>query len=104
MCAVYTVAGTGLAISLMKIQRDHAAFPCWSWHWSAVAGLVGAGGAVCVIEAMKVGNPVFVMPLVFGPAQGFNALFTRVLQGFRHRPNVWFWVGLAGLIACSVMV
>ena len=88
----------------MKIQRDHAAFPCWSWHWSAVAGLVGAGGAVCVIEAMKVGNPVFVMPLVFGPAQGFNALFTRVLQGFRHRPNVWFWVGLAGLIACSVMV
>jgi len=104
VCAVYTVIGTGLSIMLMKIQKDDAAFPYWSWHWSAVAGLVGAGGAVCVIQAMKIGNPVFVMPLVFGPAQGFNALFTRVLQGFKHRPNVWFWVGLTGLIGCSVMV
>ena len=65
---------------------------------------VPADGAVCVIQAMKVGNPVFVMPLVFGPAQGFNALFTRVLQGFKHQPNAWFWVGLVGLIGCSVLV
>ena len=104
VCAVYTVVGIGLALILMKIQKDDAVFPYWSWHWAVVAGLVGAGGAVCVIKAMKVGNPVFVMPLVFGPAQGFNALFTRVLQGFKHRPNVWFWVGLAGLIGFSVMV
>lgn len=104
VCAVYAVIGTGISLALMKIQKDDATFPYWSWHWAAVAGLVGAGGAVCVIKAMKVGNPVFVMPLVFGPAQAFNAFFTRVLQGFKHRPNVWFWVGLAGLIAFSVMV
>lgn len=104
VCAVYTVIGSGLALILMRVQNDHAAFPAGAKMWSAIAGLVGAGGAVCVIKAMKLGNPAYVMPLVFGPAQAFNALFTRILQGFRNRPNVWFWVGLLGLIASSVFV
>lgn len=104
VCAVYAVLGTGLALALIKIQNDTAAFPARAKLWSAIAGLVGAGGAVCVIKAMKVGNPLFVMPLVFGPAQAFNALFTKLLQGFKNRPNKWFWVGLVGLVAFSFMV
>ena len=104
VCLVYALGGTPLALVLSKVHDKHTVFPAKSQGWAAMAGLVGAGGAVCVISAMKTGNPLYVMPLVFGPAQAFNVLFTKVLQGFKRTPNTWFWLGLAGLIGFSILV
>ena len=104
VCLVYALGGTPLALVLSKVHDKGTVFPAKAKGWAAMAGLVGAGGAVCVISAMKTGNPLYVMPLVFGPAQAFNVLFTKMLQGFKRQPNAWFWLGLAGLIVCSVLV
>lgn len=104
VCLVYGIGGTALALGLGKIYDKGTVFPAKSQGWAAMAGLVGAGGAVCVISAMKFGNPLYVMPLVFGPAQAFNVLFTKVLQGFKRNPNLWFWLGLGGLVIFSILV
>lgn len=104
VCLVYAFGGTPLALMLSKAHDKNTVFPSQSKGWAAMAGLVGAGGAVCVISAMKTGNPLYVMPLVFGPAQAFNVLFTKMLQGFKRTPNAAFWFGLAGLIVFSILV
>ena len=104
VCLVYALVGTPLALVLSKMHDKGSVFPVKSQGWAAVAGLVGAGGAVCVISAMKFGNPLYVMPLVFGPAQAFNVLFTKALQGFKRSPSPWFWLGLGGLVVFSILV
>ncbi len=105
VCLVYGLGGTLIALVLSKAHDSKdTVFPVRAKGWAAMAGLVGAGGAVCVISAMKTGNPLYVMPLVFGPAQAFNVLFTKILQGFKNRPNARFWFGLAGLIVFSILV
>lgn len=100
VCAAYTM-GAVIVGTLIVATKDHAPFPPGAIAWSAVAGICGAGGAVNVILAMKTGNPIYVMPLVFGPAQAFNALFTRIFQGFKNRPSIGFWASLCGIIAAS---
>jgi drug/metabolite transporter (DMT)-like permease len=104
VCLVYGLGGTTLALVLSKIHDKQTVFPAKAKGWAAMAGVVGAGGAVCVISAMKFGNPLYVMPLVFGPAQAFNVLFTKLLQGFKRSPNLRFWLGLGGLVIFSILV
>ena len=97
VCAAYSI-GALVVAGWIKISGDHAVFTKKSKIWASVAGVCGAGGALAVVVAMRQGNPIFVMPLVFGPAQVFNALFTWRVQGYKERPKLGYWLSLLGLM------
>lgn len=97
VCAAYTL-GAVVVAGWIKLSGDHATFTKKSKIWATMAGVCGAGGALAVVIAMKQGNPVFVMPLVFGPAQAFNAFFTWRVQGYKETPKAGYWLALVGLI------
>ncbi len=60
-----------------------------------VAGTVGAGGALCIIMALKSGGtPLFVAPLVFAGAPIVNVLISMAWHRPKSAPEVWFYLGL----------
>ncbi|HEY1068063.1 MAG TPA: hypothetical protein VGE52_18210 [Pirellulales bacterium] len=67
--------------------------------WSFVAGIATAIGAFGVILAMNAGgNPIYVMPLIFGGAPVVNTLFTMATtRGARPSP-----IFIAGLIVVAL--
>ena len=63
---------------------------------AAIAGTLGALGAVFIIYAFRAGGlPMFVMPLCFGGAPVVNVLFTMYLHPPKVPPNPMLWVGFA---------
>ncbi|MBC8874106.1 MAG: hypothetical protein H8E44_32100 [Planctomycetes bacterium] len=68
--------------------------------WSFAAGAAGAIGAMGIILAFKFrGNPVYVMPLVFGLAPVVNTLVTMSMaRTFRQAGGLF----LAGIVAVAV--
>jgi drug/metabolite transporter (DMT)-like permease len=85
-----------LAPALMLIFRDATwAFPAKGLTWSLIAGLVGAGGAFCVLLAFGAkGSPAAVMTIVFAGAPIVNAIVAMSLHppagGFRAVPKLFF--------------
>ncbi len=62
---------------------------------SLIAGAVGAFGALGVILAMKFGGqPVYVMPLVFGGAPVINTIVTMALSKTWKQVNPIFLIGI----------
>lgn len=73
--------------------------------YATIAGAVGAIGALCVIGAMKSGgNPLYVMPLVFGCAPVVNVLVSVVLHPPAKSPSVWLYVGFLVVAGGAAMV
>ena len=72
---------------------------------ATLAGGLGALGAVCIIYAFRSGGlPTYVMPLVFGGAPVFNALFTMYLHPPKVMPNPLLWVGMLLVAAGASLV
>ncbi len=70
-----------------------------------VAGAVGAGGALCIIMALKSGGtPLYVAPLVFAGAPIVNVLISMAWHRPKTAPEVWFYVGLAMAAAGAGLV
>jgi hypothetical protein len=68
--------------------------------WSLAAGTAGAVGALGIIWAFKFrGNPVFVMPLVFGLAPVVNTLVT---MGLTHTYRKAGYLFLAAVVVVAV--
>ncbi len=63
--------------------------------WSFVAGALGALGALGVVLAFKFhGDPVFVMPLIFGGAPVVNTLVTMALARNLREASLLFYLGV----------
>lgn len=64
--------------------------------WSFLAGTIGAMGAVGMIIALEnKGNPVYVVPLVFGGAPIINTLVTMLMNRSLRKASVLFYLGIA---------
>lgn len=72
--------------------------------WSLAAGAAGAIGALGIILALKYrGNPIYVMPLVFGGAPVVNTFYTIITtKNFKVSP--FFLAGLILVISGAVTV
>ncbi|MDA0323063.1 MAG: hypothetical protein O2923_10165 [Verrucomicrobia bacterium] len=85
-----------LAPALLLILRDATwAFPAKGLVWSLVAGLVGAGGAFCVLLAFGAkGSPAVVMTIVFAGAPIVNAIVAMSMHppagGLKSVPKLFF--------------
>ncbi|MEZ6093905.1 MAG: hypothetical protein R3C03_06655 [Pirellulaceae bacterium] len=63
--------------------------------WSFFAGAIGALGALGIILAFKFnGDPVFVMPLVFGCAPVMNTIVTMSMNRTVRNASMMFYVGI----------
>lgn len=82
----------------------------WSIHgavWSFLAGLLDAAGALGIVLAFQFrGNPIYVMPLVFGFAPVIRTLLIMLLTGTYQQATRKFYVailvvmlGAAGVLA-----
>lgn len=73
--------------------------------WSLLAGALGAAGALGVILAFtNHGNPVYVMPLVFGGAPVVNTFLTMFLGRTYKQAGPLFFAGLILVIAGAASV
>lgn len=63
--------------------------------WSFAAGAIGAVGALGIILALKFGgDPIYVMPLVFGCAPVVNTLVTMLMTGNMKQASWPFYLGI----------
>ena len=80
----------------------------WNSHgilWSFLAGVVTAVGALSLILALtNKGNPIYVMPLVFGGAPVFNTLLAMWISKTYRETGPLFYAGLILVIAGAVAV
>lgn len=83
-------------ILLLRTRGEPGHWSITGTIWSLAAGAAGAIGALGIIMAFKNhGNPIFVMPLVFGGAPVINTFFTMHLgKSYKEAGPVFF----AGLI------
>jgi hypothetical protein len=73
--------------------------------WSFLAGVVTAVGALCIILALtNKGNPIYVMPLVFGGAPVVNTLATMWTSKTHREAGPFFYAGLILVIAGAATV
>ena len=73
--------------------------------WGLVTGALGAIGAMCVSGAMKSGgNPLYVMPIIFGCAPLMNIVISWIQHPPKDAINPFFWVGLVALASGAGMV
>ncbi|MGI9519458.1 MAG: hypothetical protein ACR2NP_20570, partial [Pirellulaceae bacterium] len=73
--------------------------------WSLVAGIASAVGSLAVIYAFKAGgNPIFIMPLIFGGAPVVNTLSSTIGNQTLGQLSTPFWLSLFLVIAGSVTV
>lgn len=63
--------------------------------WSFAAGAIGAVGALGIILALKFGgDPIYVMPLVFGCAPVVNTFVTMMMSGNLKQATWPFYLGI----------
>lgn len=73
--------------------------------WSLAAGVSGALGALGIIMAFKNhGNPIYVMPLVFGGAPVVNAFCSMYLTRSYKEAGPFFFAGLILVVAGAATV
>ena len=93
-------------IYIMSKQAIDWSFPTKGLMFGLLAGSLGALGAICVTFAMRPesgGNPLFVMPIIFGCAPLVNVIVSSIA----HPPkavNPIFWLGVLVLASGAGMV
>ncbi|MCP3962080.1 MAG: hypothetical protein GY719_29915 [bacterium] len=79
----------GAKVEPWELNRAGATF-------AFVAGVLGAGGALCIIMALKSGGtPLYVAPLVFAGAPIVNVIISMAWHKPKTAPEIWFYLGLA---------
>lgn len=73
----YFLVAVVVPLVLMRLRREEGEWTVPGLIWSLAAGVAGAVGALGIILAFKArGNPLYVMPLVFGGAPVVNTVVT----------------------------
>ena len=95
-------------IAVLIVKGAAWSFPIKGLSWSLIAGLVGAGGAFCVLLAFGAkGTPATVMTIVFAGAPIINAVVALLLHppqgGFTSiRPA--FFIGIVLAVVGAALV
>lgn len=96
----YFVIAVIVPFLILKRKREKGYWSFVGTTYSIVAGAVGAIGALGIIFALVFkGNPVYVMPLVFGFAPIVNTLVTSWMGGSIRNIRPIF---IAGILAAAI--
>jgi drug/metabolite transporter (DMT)-like permease len=95
-------------LAILILRGSNWAFPVKGLTWSLIAGLVGAGGAFCVLLAFGAkGSPASVMTITFAGAPIVNAVLALSLhppQGGVSAIRPQFFVGIALAVVGAALV
>jgi hypothetical protein len=96
----YFVIAVVVPMAMLGTKGERGTWKLTGAIWSFAAGAAGAIGALGIIVAFKFrGNPIYVMPLVFGLAPVVNTLFTMAMtRTFRQASAVFF----GGIIVVAI--
>lgn len=100
-CAIGVIA-PGI---LLRLWGEKGSWSVTGFIWSFVAGVAGALGALGIILAFSFGgNPVYVMPLVFGGAPVVNTFVSMYMAGTYKQASPLFFAGLILVVVGAVCV
>ena len=102
----YFAIAVVIPLITLKFRGEKGRWTMRGTIWSLSAGSIGAIGALGVIFALaNGGNPVYVMPLVFGLAPVVNTLFSMWMAGTLKEAGKVFLLGIlfVALGAAGVM-
>ena len=96
----YFIVAVIVPILVLKTKGESGNWTVGGFVWSIIAGSAGALGALGIILAFSFnGNPVYVMPLVFGCAPVVNTLVTMSMtKSFKEASPVF----LAGILIVAI--
>ena len=101
----YFLIGVLVPMALLAMKGEKGTWTVSGIVMSLVAGALGAGGALGIILAFNFGGePVFVMPLVFGGAPVVNSFLTIYLAGKMREIGPFFLAGLVMVLMGAVVV
>jgi len=91
----YFLIAVVISVVLLWIHGDQGHWSAGGVFWSFLAGTVSAVGTLCVILAFKFfGNPVYVMPLVFGLAPVASTFVTMWMTKNLKKGGAIFFAGV----------
>ncbi|MCO6459165.1 MAG: hypothetical protein J5I93_27970 [Pirellulaceae bacterium] len=102
----YFLIAVVVPLLILRTQGEKGRWTLSGTIWSLVAGAVGAVGALGIILAFKFrGDPVYVMPLVFGCAPVVNTFVSMLMTRTFKEANLIFYAGvvIVALGAAGVM-
>jgi len=101
----YFVIGVLIPLVIMKAQGEVFDFNGKGTTYASIAGVLGALGAVFVVAAMRSGgNPVYVMPLIFGGAPIINIVVSNLLHRPKSPPSPLLYMGFVLVLIGAGMV
>lgn len=101
----YFLIGVLVPMAILAMKGEKGTWTVSGIVMSLVAGALGAGGALGIILAFNFGGePVFVMPLVFGGAPVVNSFLTIFLAKKMREIGPFFLAGLIMVIMGAVIV
>jgi hypothetical protein len=90
----YMLIGVLVPVGALASQDELRGFSTNGTVTAIVAGALGALGAVCIIYSFRAGGePLYVMPLVFGGAPLVNVLTAMVIHPPKGGVNPMLYVG-----------
>jgi len=91
----YFLIAVVVPVAMLGTKGERGKWKLTGAIWSFAAGAAGAIGALGIIVAFKFrGNPIYVMPLVFGLAPVVNTLFTMAMTRTFRQANAVFFGGI----------
>ena len=103
----YLVIAIGGGILGMLYKGDSFDVVSRGGLWGLAAGTLGALGAFSLTLCMFSGGariPHAVMPIVFGGAVTFSALYTIWSSGGQLRATPMLWIGVIGMLVSVVLI
>jgi hypothetical protein len=90
----YFLIGVIVPVASLSAQGILSNFNSTGLITATIAGALGAAGAACIIYAFRFGGqPIYVMPLVFGGAPIVNVLVSMAVHPPRSAINPMLFVG-----------
>jgi hypothetical protein len=101
----YCLIAVAVPLVLLQLRGETGSWTATGTIWSLIAGATGALGALGVILAFRFGgNPLYVMPLIFGGAPVINTAVTMLMGRTYRQASPLFFAGLIVVITGAVTV
>ena len=101
----YFLIGVILPVASLGAQGGLSNFNSTGLITATIAGALGAAGAACIIYAFRFGGqPIYVMPLVFGGAPIVNVLVSMAMNPPKDAVNPLLYAGFVLASAGAGMV
>lgn len=101
----YFVLAVLIPIAILVLRGEKLDFNREGITYAGIAGALGALGAIGIAAALRTGGqPLLVMPLVFGCAPLVNIVTSSLLHRPKEAPSPYLYVGILLLAAGAAMV